>query len=355
MTFATEKTFGQGVIPNWLSASSAGSCHHAGVTNPGMNPVPQPGWGGQPTGAPAGQPFPAQQPPYGYPPTGGYPIGGQPGQFGQPGYPVPPGWTPAPGPKPPVTQLVTAGLLALSGVLAIVGSFLTLDTIVTSGSTAASSNTGWTFTFLTGTNSTGSATQWLGLSLVIGGALAIVAAVMLSLGGNRPLPLAQPLAIAGAGLAFGATLTVLSTVLTDISITSKQGSGTDTVTDHPGIAFSLLIVSALCAVAVLVVMVRAATRANTPAGTSAPVAGPPTGYAPQVPSYGYGTPPAYNAAPPPGYGQQPMTPPTGYGQPSSYGPTYQQPQGAYPQQQPLDEQPPSPDGQTTHIQPPGQQ
>ncbi|HEY0808361.1 MAG TPA: hypothetical protein VGD84_25055, partial [Pseudonocardiaceae bacterium] len=136
-----------------------------------------------------------------------------------------------------MTQLVTGGLLALTGVLAIVSSFLTLDSITTSGSRVDSSNTGWTFTFLTGLNSTSSATQWLGLSLVIGGALAIVAGAMLFLGGSRPLPLAQPLAIAGAGLAFGATLTALSTVLTDISLTSKQNSGSGSVADHPGIAF----------------------------------------------------------------------------------------------------------------------
>jgi hypothetical protein len=343
-----------------------------------MNPVPEPGWGVQPTGAPASQPFPAQQPRYGYPPAGGYPTGGQPGQFGQPGHPgvpVPPVWTTAAGPKPPVTQFVTAGLLALTGVLAIVGSFLTLDTIVTSDSTVASSNTGWTFTFLTSSNSTGSATQWLGLSLVIGGALAIVAGAMLFLDGNRPLPLAQPLAIAGAGLAFGATLTAFSTVLTDISITSKQDSRSGTVADHPGIAFYLLIVSALCAVAVLVVTVRAATRAKTPASTSTPFGDASTGYAPQVSSFGYGTSPGYNVAPPSGFGQQsvtqqhpsqqpvtqqPSAPPTSYGQPPTYGPIYQQPQGTYPQQQPLaqqpsGEQPASPGGQTTHIPPPGQQ
>jgi hypothetical protein len=339
-----------------------------------MNPAPEPGWGAQPPGAPASQPFPTQQPQYGYPPAGGYPTGGQPGQFGQPGYPgvsIPPVSTAGAGPEPSVTRLVTAGLLALTGVLAIVGSFLTLDTIITTGrGTVDSSNTGWTFTFLTGPTSTGSALQWLGLSLVIGGALAIVAGAMLFLGGNRPLPVAQPLAIAAAGLAFGATLTSMSTVLTDISLTSKQNG---TVVDHPGIAFYLLIVGALCAVAVLVMLVRAAvTRANIVAGTSAPLGGASTGYAPQVASFGYGNSPGYNVTPP-GYGQPPMTqqhlpqqpvaqlpsaPP--YGQPPTYGQVYQQPPGAYPQQQPLaqqpsGEQPAFPEGQTTHIQPPGQQ
>ncbi len=282
---------------------------------------------------------------------------------------MPPVSTKPAGAGAPVAQLVTGGLLALSGVLAIVGSFLTLDTIATSRNTVASSNTGWTFTFLTSSNSTGSATQWLGLSLVIGGALAIVAGAMLLLGGNRPLPLARPLAIAGAGLAFGATLTALSTVLTDISITSKQDSGSGTVADHPGIAFYLLIVSMLCAVAVLVVLVRAATRANTPAGFG----GASSGYAPQVTPLGYGTSTGYNVAPPPGFGQQPVpqqhlsqqpvaqqpfAPPTSHGQPPTYGPAHQQPPGAYPQQppaQPSGEQPASSEGQTTHIQPPGQQ
>jgi hypothetical protein len=198
---------------------------------------------------------------------------------------------------------------------------------------------------------------------------------MLFLGGNRPRPLAAPLSIAGAGLAFGAALTALSTVLTDISITSKQDSGSGAVADHPGIAFYLLIVSALCAVAVLVVTVRAATRAKTPASTSTPFGDASTGYPPQAPSFGYGTPPGYNVAPPSGFGQQSMTqqhpfqqpmaqqpsaPPTSYGQPPTYGPFYQQPQGTYPQQQPpaqqpSGEQPASPEGQTTHIQPPGQQ
>lgn len=316
-----------------------------------MNPVPEPGWSVPPGGAPASQPFPTQQPTqqprYGYPPAGGYPMGGQPGQFGHPGHPG----LPVPsGPKPPVTRLVTGGLLALTGALAIVGSFLTLDTITTSSTTVASSNTGWTFTFLTGANSTDSVTQWLGLSLAIGGALAIVAGVMLFLGGDRPLPLAAPLSIAGAGLTFGATLTALSTVLTDIGLTSKQNSaGGGRVADHPGIAFYLLIVSALGAVIVLVMAVRAATRTSAPAGASAPFGGPSTGYAPQVPPVGYGTSPGYNVpTPPSGYPQQ-QPPPT------AYGPVYQQPPGAYPPpaQQPSDDA--SSWGQTQHIQPPGQQ
>lgn len=268
------------------------------------------------------------------------------------------------GPKPPVTRLVTAVLLILTGVLAIVGSFLTLDTITSSGNTVDSSNTGWNFTFLTGTNSTASVIQWLGVSLAIGGALAIVAGTMMLVGGNRPLPLAQPLAIAGAGLTFGGTLSALSTVLTDINITGKQDTGSGTVADHPGIATYLLIASALGAVVVLVMLVRPATRGNTTQFGSAP-----TGYAPPVTFGGYGTVPGHNVAPPPGYGQQPMpqqhlyqqpmaqqppTPPTGYGQPPTYGPVYQQPSDAYPQQ-PSGEQPTPAEGQTTHLQPPGQQ
>lgn len=278
-----------------------------------MNPVPGPGW----SVPAASQPFPGQQPQYGYPPAG---------------------------PKPPVTRSVSAGLLVLTGVSAIVGSFLTLDTIATSGSTVASSNTGWTFTFLTGSNSTESVVQWLGVPLVIGGGVAIVAGVMLLLGGSRPLPLAGPMGIAGAGLTVGATLAALSTVLTDIGITNKQNTGTDRVSDHPGIAFYLLIVSAVCAVVVLVMMVRAVTRGATPAGTSTPFRGPAAGYPPP----GYGIPPGYTVAPPPGFGHQsvPRQQPISYGQPPTYGPVYRQPS---------DEQQPSSEGRTTPIPPPSQQ
>jgi len=258
-----------------------------------------------------------------------------------------------------VTRLVSAGLLVLTGVLAIVGSFLTLDTIATSGSTVASSNTGWSFTFLTGSNSTASVLQWLGVPLAIGGALAIVAGVMLLVGGGRPLPLAGPLGIAGAGLTVGATLAALSTVLTDIGITDKQNSINGTVNDRPGIAFYLLIGSAVCALVVLVMMVSAATRATILAGTTAPLGGPATGYAPPVSPMGYGNPPGYPVAPPPGYGQQQQpAPPVGYGQPQTYGPVYQQQSGAYPQQQPPVQQPsdePPSSGQTTPIRPPDQQ
>lgn len=326
-----------------------------------MNPVPEPGWGAQPAGAPTSQSFPTQQPAYGYPPAGGYPTGNQPGQFGPPGYPG----VPVRSGSTASAQLVAGALLVLAGVLAIVGSFLTLDTITTSGSTVDSSNTGWSFTFLTGANSTSSVTQWLGLSLAIGGALAIVGGGLLLLGGNRPL--ARPLAIAGAGLAFGATLTSLSTVLTDISLTSKQAGGSGNVADHPGIAFYLLIASALGAVIVLVMLVRAATVAAVTTGTSPLFAAPSTAYASQVSPMGYGTSSGYQVAPPSGFAQQPMpqqqppTPPTGYGQPPTYGQVYPQQPAAYPQQQPppvqqpWDEQPGSSAGQTTHIQPPGQQ
>ena len=227
--------------------------------------MPPPGaFPAQPAPGPASRPgfAPVPAPP-------GYQTGPQPGlpihQTGpQPGLPIGAAFTPPARPAVPVLTLVALATLLLSGVLAVVGSFFTLDTFSThstnagAGDISTSTNTAWS---VQNSGDPTTQAQWLGIPLVVGGALVLVAAVLLIMALSKPLAWARPVAAAAGALLFGAALTVVMSVLGDLGFGSSTPDSVTTVS--PGLGFWLVLGGGVLAIA--------ATVCTLPIGrTSAP-------------------------------------------------------------------------------------
>ena len=226
---------------------------------PGMAPVPPPGAPyaapGQRPGVPV-SPYTGPQPGLPITQTGpqpGLPIGHtgpQPGlPVGQPtpGAPqyAPPGYAPVATARRAVPLLAVFSVVALllAGGLALAGSFLTLDTFATHTtypgvSDTSTVSTAWSFNYQPATGM-GSRSQYLGVPLVVGGGLALLAAVLLIVALGRPLAWARAVGAVSGAVLFGAALTVAMSVLTDLGFASTARDSVTTVS--PGLGFWLIL------------------------------------------------------------------------------------------------------------------
>ncbi|MGW1667332.1 hypothetical protein [Streptomyces sp. NPDC002324] len=210
------------------------------------------------------QPGPYTGPPAPPPPHQGAPspyATTPPAGYGRP--PAPPG-TPA-----GTTARAAGALLILGALLAIGGSFATLDKSLQylgdggKGEPVFESvATAWSYSSSGATDGPTSVTQFSGVPLLLGGLLAITAAVLLLSGRSRSFPLGPALGIAGAVLLFGTSLTVLTDAVND---TQWDGDGR-TTTFGPG--FYLL------TFALLLALGAAVTSVLTLRGPAAPFPGP---------------------------------------------------------------------------------
>ncbi|WP_319054737.1 hypothetical protein [Streptomyces europaeiscabiei] len=227
-------------------------------------------------------------------PTQSGPYAGQPGPY--PGQPAPlpqptapaPGWSAPPpqqgGPYPYATtppaghgrppappedpaaasDRASGALLILGALLAIGGSFATLDKSVQYLGEGEKGEPvyenvakAWSYSSWEVGGKATEVTQFSGVPLLLGGLLAVVAAVLLLTGRSRRLALGPALGVAGAVLLLGTTLTVLTDAFND----TQWDEGGRTTTFGPG--FYLLTVASLLALGATVTTVLAGRR---PAG-----------------------------------------------------------------------------------------
>ncbi|MFF5358218.1 hypothetical protein ACFY4I_02260 [Streptomyces scabiei] len=281
---------------------------------------------------------PTQSGPYAGPPTPepqpAAPAPGWPAPPPQQGAPYPYAAPPAAGPgRPPAppgspagtTDRAAGALLMLGALLAIGGSFATLDKSVQylgdekKGEPVYESVAkAWSYSNSGMTDAPTSVTQFSGVPLLLGGLLAVAAAVLLLSGRGRRFPPAPALGIAGGVLLFGTTLTVLTDAFND---TQWDGDGR-TTTFGPG--FYLLTVALLLALGGAVTSLLAlrgpagALPRPAPHPFAVPQATPPA-QAPPAPQHWQALPAApaaqpYPSAPPPAppsHPQQPPPPPVG--------------------------------------------
>ncbi|WP_371578615.1 hypothetical protein [Streptomyces sp. NBC_01314] len=269
-------------------------------------------------------------------PTQSGPYAGQPAPPPQPTAPAP-GWSAPPpqqggpypyattppaghgrAPAPPgdpaaASDRVSGTLLLLGALLAVGGSFTTLDKSVQYLSEGDKKQSvyenvakAWSYSSWEVGGKATEVTQFSGVPLLLGGLLAVVAAVLLLTG--RRLPLGPALGVASAVLLLGTTLTVLTDAVND---TQWDGDGR-TTTFGPG--FYLLTVASLLALGATVTTVLATRRPTGafpgPARPAFPAAQPPgpaqpwqaaPGAQPYPPAQPYPSaqPPAPHQPPPP--------------------------------------------------------
>lgn len=265
------------------------------MTEP-TQPGPYPG----PPAAPPQPPAPAPGLPAPPPQQGGHsPYG-----------PIPPGGHGRP-PGPPadpgtVSDRASGVLLVLGAALAIGGSFATLDKSTESidGSDKASVYTtvakAWSYSNSIPGQETHSVTQLYGVPLLIGGLIAIAAAVLLLTGSGRRFPVTRVLGVTGAALLFGTTLTVVTSVVND----TQWDTDSRSTTFGPG--FYLLTAACLLALG---------ATALTVLGTRRPALAP---GGPAQPPYAvpYQTPQPWQTAPAAPQQYLPPQPPPAYQQPT---------------------------------------
>lgn len=279
-------------------------------------------------------------------PTQSGPYAGQPGPY--PGQPAPlpqptapaPGWSAPPpqqgGPYPYATtppaghgrppappedpaaasDRASGALLILGALLAISGSFATLDKSVQYLGEGEKGEPvyenvakAWSYSSWEVGGKATEVTQFSGVPLLLGGLLAVVAAVLLLTGRSRRLALGPALGVAGAVLLLGTTLTVLTDAFND----TQWDEGGRTTTFGPG--FYLLTVASLLALGATVTTVLAGRRPAgafpAPAPSGFQTAQPPQ--APQPPQPWPAAPGAPAAQPypsaPPAAPHQPPRPP----------------------------------------------
>lgn len=185
------------------------------------------------------------------------------------GHPAPPhpGYRPTAPPGDPAAVLdrVSGSLLVLGALLAIGGSFATLDTSVQYLSEDRDEPIyhnvakAWSYSSWATGEETTTVTQFSGIPLLIGGLLAVAAAVLLLTGRSRRLPLGPALAVGSAVLLLGTTLVVVTDAFND----TQWDTGDRTTTYGAG--FYLLTVACLPALGATVTTVLATRR---PAATS---------------------------------------------------------------------------------------
>ncbi|MEH0520810.1 hypothetical protein QBA38_17565 [Streptomyces stelliscabiei] len=201
---------------------------------------------------------PTQPGPYTGPPTPPPPRQGAPSPYAT----TPPaghGGPPAPPADPATTADRTSGaLLILGALLAIGGSFATLDKSVQylggekeGGAVYENVAKAWSYSGSGAIDKPTSVTQFSGVPLLLGGLLAIAAAVLLLTGRSRRSPLGPAFGIVSAALLLGTTFTVLTDAVND---TQWDGDGR-TTTFGPG--FYLLTVALLLALGATVTTVLA--------------------------------------------------------------------------------------------------
>jgi len=253
----------------------------------------------------------------------------------------------------------TGVMLLIGAVLAVAGSFPTLTKAVDTTSGGSASDTfdnidkAWTFSTQS-PDFNQSELQFLGLPLALGAAIAITIGILLLAGfGARRVP-ARALGLAGAGILFGATLTVAMVAVDDGQF--------DTSTRHTsfGPGFWLVVLSAVAALGAAIpgILARFGAGATTSASQGPATAG---AYAAQAPAAQYQAAQYQGAQYQTGqYAQQayPAQPPSqaAYAQPQA------QPQAAQPQfEQPQAQQPqfeqaqvPQPQAPQPQAQPPQQ-
>lgn len=248
----------------------------------------------------AGQPAPPPQPPapapgwQSPPPQQGGPYTSAP--LGGPGRP----------PGPPrdlatVSDRLSGALLVVGAALAIGSSFATLDSSVAylgddqdKGELFRTVAKAWSYTNETPGQETIETTQFHGVPLLIGGLLAVVAAVLLLTGSSRRIPLTRGLGVASAALLFGTTLMVVTTAVND----AQWDDDNRTTTFGPGfymVTFACLLALAATVITLLGTRGPAKTAAGPaqhpqpwpipPASQPYPPAQPPSSY-PQPPSAG---------------------------------------------------------------------
>lgn len=249
------------------------------MTDPTQNgPVP-----GQPTPPPQPPTAPPQGWPTAPPQQGGY-------AYGRP--PAPPA-APA---DPAVLDRICGGLLILAAALTVGGSFAVMDRSVDSSGGTDPDNLftsvakAWSYSSGAASSQT-SVTQLFGVPLLIGSVLAVVAAVLLLAGLGRRIALVRVLAVAGAGLLAGTTLTVATSSVNDTQWDSAKRTTT------LGAGFWLIGLACLVALAAAAL---ATLTTRTPATTTprpAPAA-PPAPWGPPAPQHHH-QPPSAPAGPPP--------------------------------------------------------
>ncbi|WP_086749133.1 hypothetical protein, partial [Streptomyces scabiei] len=227
------------------------------------------------------------------------------------------GRRPPPGDPAAASDRASGALLILGALLAIGGSFATLDKSVQylgdeeKGEPVYENVAkAWSYSSWEVGGETTEVTQFSGVPLLLGGLLAIAAAVLLLTGRSRRLPLGPALGVAGAVLLLGTTLTVLTDAFND---TQWDGDGR-TTTFGPG--FYLLTIASLLALGATVTTVLVGRR---PAGAFPAPSGFQAAQPPQVPQppqpaqpwpAAPGAPAAqpYPSAPPPAPHQPPQPP-----------------------------------------------
>jgi hypothetical protein len=179
-----------------------------------------------------------------------------------------------------VAARVAGALLVPGALLAIGGSFATPDKSVQylgdgeEGEPVYESVAkAWSYSSSGATEGATSITRFSGVPLLLGGLLAIAAAVLLLAGRSRRFPLGPALGIVSAVLLLGTTLTVLTDAVND---TQWDGDGRTTTF---GAGFSLLAVSLLLALGATMTSVLAL---RGPAGAF-PGSAPPAFQVPQQP------------------------------------------------------------------------
>lgn len=273
----------------------------------------------------AGPPAPEPQPAA---PSPGWPA--PPPQQGAPyPYAAPPASGPGRPPAPPgspagTTDRAAGALLILGALLAVGGSFATLDKTVqylgdgTEGRPLYESvATAWSHSSTGSTDGPTSVTLFSGVPLLLGGLLAVAAAVLLLTGRSSRFPLGPVLGIVSAVLLLGTTLTVLTDAVND---TQWDEDGRTTTF---GAGFYLLTVAMLLALGATVTSVLAlrGPAGALPGHAPRPFAAPQATAAPQhwqalpaAPGAPAGMPyPAAPPAAPPSYPQshpQPDRPPS---------------------------------------------
>jgi hypothetical protein len=244
-------------------------------------------------------------------------------------YTAPPAAGPGRPPAPPgspagTTDRAAGALLILGAALAVGGSFATLDKTVQylgdgrGQPVYESVAKAWSYSSSGATDGPTSVTQFSGVPLLLGGLLAVAAAVLLLSGRARSFPLGPALGIAGGMLLFGTTLTVLTDAFND---TQWDEDGRTTTF---GAGFYLLTVALLLALGGAVASVLAlrgpagALPGPAPHPFAAPQAAQPA-QAPPAPQHWQALPGApaaqpYPSAPPsapPSHPEQPPPPPAG--------------------------------------------
>ncbi|HWE88287.1 MAG TPA: hypothetical protein VG317_02335 [Pseudonocardiaceae bacterium] len=145
-------------------------------------------------------------------------------------------------------------LLVVGAGLAIGGSFAALDNWAlnepNSNYRSTTTVSGWSYRNQGAGQPVQHEAQWIGVALVVGGVLAIAAAVLLLVTLRRGRPVVGALAAVSGAVLFGVALTVGVSVLGDLGFAKATNDYTETVS--PGLGFWLILAAGLLGIAAVV-------------------------------------------------------------------------------------------------------